>query len=801
MKVPVSWLRDYVDFDATPEELAEKLTFSGIEVEGIKTVGSDYAGLAVGEVTAIAPHPGADRLRLCRVDNGMEEVAVVCGAFNFDVGDKAPFAPVGTTLPNGMKIKRAKIRGEESFGMLCAEDELGLSDDHSGIMILPRDLEPGTPLAEVLGPPETILELEITWNRADCLSMIGIAREVAALCGSKLRLPPVEYPETGSAVEEYARVDIRDPEGCPRYTARVLSDVQIGPSPLWMQRRLTLAGVRPISNVVDITNYVLLECGQPLHAFDHTLLTDGQIVVRRAEESEKMATLDEVERNLTSEMVVIADAQRPVALAGVMGGAGTEIGDDTRTVLLESASFDPARIHATSVALGLTTESSHRFERGVDVANLDWASRRAAALMVELAGAKVATGAIDAYPAPEAPLQVACRFERVRSRIGVDIPDDDVVAILQSLELPVAGRDEKTCTIAVPSFRRDIRIEADLVEEVARIHGLQDIPEEVPSAVLVPGVSDRDTRVQARFRATLIGLGLTEAMHYSFLSGQLLDVVGADDATRRVVLPHPVSADHDVMRPTLVPQMIETLGRNLARQVDEVAFFEIGGVFLRGEDGAITEEDRLCIGLMGPIGRGGQDRRRPVSREEMFLWAKGILESLGHAMHVPELRFAPEKKPPFERGWAASILMGDTRVGELGLIEGRIRHKWRMQDAVAVVEVSVQPVVAKSLEQRALSPLPAYPSVSRDIALVVERGIHHADVERIIWASACEELTAVKLFDIYEDQRMGEAKRSLAYSLVYRSMKRTLTDDEVNEFHDRIKDALRAELKAEIRED
>jgi phenylalanyl-tRNA synthetase beta chain len=801
MKVPISWLREYVDFDVNPEELADKLTFSGIELEGIEVIGSDYAGMVVGEVIAIAPHPGADRLRLCRVNDGAQEVDVVCGAFNFEIGDKVPFAPVGTVLPNGMKIKRAKIRGEESLGMLCAEDELGLSDDHSGIMLLPRNTAVGAPLSEVLGPPETVLTLEVTWNRSDCLSMIGIAREVAALCGSRLRLPSVDYPESGESVADYATVDITDAEGCPRYTGRVLSNIRMEASPLWMQRRLSLCGVRPISNVVDITNYVLLECGQPLHAFDHALLSDGQIVVRRASEGETMATLDGTERRLTPETVVIADARRAVAVAGVMGGAGTEIREDTGSVLLESAAFDPARIHATSLQLGLSTESSHRFERGVDIANVDWASRRATALMVELAGATAAKGVLDAYPAPADVLQVSCRFARVRGRIGVEISDDAIVGVLQSLELPVARRDGECCVIDIPSFRPDLRIEADLIEEVARMHGMQDVPENTPVAALVPGASDLDTRVQSRLREVLIGLGLTEAVHYSFLSQKLLDMVGADDASTRVVLPHPVSADYAVMRPSLVPQMVETLGRNLAHQVDEVKFFEMGRVFLRGEQGAIGEEERLCIGLMGPVGRASLDRRRPVSREEMFLWAKGIVESLCAALHVPDVRLAPEKKSHFESGWAASILSAGTGIGELGLIASRIGHAWRMQEAVAVVELLVQPIATNALARAPLSRLPTYPAVARDIALVVGAGVHHADVERVIRAAACEELTAVNLFDIYRGKRIGEAKRSLAYSLVYRSMERTLTDDEVNGYHDTIKTALREELKADIREE
>ncbi len=801
MKLPISWLKEYVDLDATVEDIADKLTFSGVEVEGIESVGLGYEHVVVAEVLAIERHPRADRLSVCRVSDGSEELQVVCGADNFAVGDKVPLAGIGAELVGGFKVKKAKLRGVESFGMLCAEDELGLSDDHSGLMILPSDLAAGTPFSEVAGPPDTVLALEITWNRPDCLCVIGIARELAALYGVPLRLPSVDYEEVGEDAGTYAQVRIEDEVACPRYTARVLTGAKLGPSPLWMQRRLSLCGVRPINNIVDVTNYVLLECGQPLHAFDYTLLKDGQIVVRRAAEGETMSTLDAVERTITPEMLVIADADRPVALAGVMGGAGSEIVDTTETVLLESAAFDAALIHSTSVALGLSTESSHRFERGVDIDHVDWASRRAAQLMVELAGATAAKGVVDLYPGRKEPKRIACRYAHTRERIGVEIPDERIRAIFDSLELRVVDGEGEACTIEVPSFRLDLEREADLIEEVARINGLESIPEALPTARIVADADDSRTRARYRCRAELIGLGLTEAMHYSFLSESLLDVFGRDQAARRVVLPHPVSSDHAIMRDSLIPQMVETLGRNLSRQVQDAALFEIGKVFRKGEGGKLGEAEHLCIGLMGKVGRSGIDSRLPVSEEEMFLWMKGMAERFLRARRISGHELKGAARPYYETGTCVELVVDGSVVGEMGLLGANIREKWRMHGPIAVAEFSLNSFMENDLSSVSLSPVPAYPAVSRDIAMVLDESVRHADILHVIRESAPAELTRVALFDIYRDKRMGYARKSVAYSLEYRSLERTLTDEEANEFHGKIKDALRDKLKADIREE
>ena len=799
MKAPVSWLRDYVEFDDSVGSLCDKLTFSGIEVEGIETVGGEYPGVVVGEVTAVGPHPNADRLRLCTVNTGAGEARVVCGAPNVEAGGKYPFAPVGTTLPNGMQLKRAKIRGEVSEGMLCAEDELGISEDHEGLMVLAPGLVPGTPLVEVLGPPETVLELEITPNRPDCLSLLGVAREIAALCGGALKRPDVSFPEAGEPVEALTRVEVADAGGCPRYTARVMRGVRIGPSPGWMQRRLQLAGVRAINNVVDITNYVMLETGHPLHAFDQHRLAEGRIVVRRAQPGEVMRTLDGEERRLDPEMVVIADAREAVAVAGIMGGAGSEIHDGTTTVLLESAQFDPARIRATSRRLGLSTESSYRFERGVDPETAEWASRRAAALFCAHANARIAPGVVDVYPAPAPRRAVTCRHQRVRDLTGMDVPDPEIEGIFRSLEMEVADAGDGACAVTVPSWRGDIRQEIDLVEEVARIYGLDKVPVSSPRSELVAGADDTPIRRTIQLRGRLVGLGLREIMNYSLLSPQLLDRFGLDAPTGRVVLPSPLSQDQSILRTSLIPQMVESLGRNANRQIREAAFFELGRTYHRGPDGALGETPRLTVGLLGPVGRSGIDRRRPVAPEEMFLAVKGVWEALAAAQQVADWQLVPGPSPALRDRFALEIRIGGRTAGRLGLLHRRIAREWRITEPVGVFEVTLEPLIAADTARVRVRPVPVFPAIVRDIALVVDETVRHQQVLEIVAAAAAKDLESVELFDIFRGEGIGAGRKSLAYSFTYRSAERTLTDEEANRLHEAVARALVDRLPAEVR--
>lgn len=800
MRLPISWLKEYVDFNDTPQGLAAKLTLSGTEVEGIETVGGTFEGVVVGEILRVEKHPNADKLTLCTVNTGAAEVTVVCGAPNARTGMKAPFAPAGVTLPNGLKLEARKVRGVMSCGMLCAEDELGLSKDHAGLMELDAGLAPGTPMAEVLGPPDTVLELEITPNRPDCLSVIGLAREVAALYGVKVRWPAISFPESGEAVQKLTSVEILDADGCPRYTARILNGVKIGPSPKWMQRRLELSGVRAISNIVDITNYVMLECGQPLHAFDQKLLAEGRIVVRRFREGEKLATLDGIERPMDTGMLVIADAKNPVAVAGVMGGAGSEIHDDTSTVLLESAYFKPQDNRATSKRLGLSTESSYRFERGVDIGRTEWASQRAAMLMCEHAGAMVAPGVIDVYPKQPVERKVKCWTARLRDLIGVEATTVHVKEVLELLELPVVESDADSCTVAVPTFRVDIEMEADLIEEFARIHGLDKIPELPPKSELVPGANDRAVQAVVQCRNHLVGLGLRETMNYSFVADRLLDLFDESDRARRLVLPNPVNLEQATMRNSLIPQMLDTLGRNLARQVGDAALFEIGRVFAVGADGKPCEDERLVVGLMGPAGRGGMDRRQAVKPDEMFLWVKGIWERLAESQGMRKTGQRPASPPWAEEGCAVALEGDGEEIGVLGLVKNPIRREWRMTGPVGVFEVRMAPLCRHVFEGKVFAPIAQYPCVQRDAAMIVGEGVKHEDVLQIVRRVAPKDLERVELFDIFTGEGVGAGRKSMAYSFTYRSSERTLTDEDANRYHEAVKEALKKELGVEVRE-
>jgi len=800
MKVPVSWLSAYVDFDDTVEGLADKLTFAGIEVEAVEHVGLKAEGAVVGDILFVQPHPRADRLSLCTVFDGKDDCQVVCGAPNVMTGMKGAFAPVGSRLADGTRIKKTKIRGMESHGMLCAEDELGLSDDHEGILEIDPGWKPGTLLSEVIGPPEPVLELEITPNRPDCLSLIGIAREVAALYDTALRIPAITYDEHPPAADTYGRVTVEDPDGWPRYTARVLTDLQVQPAPEWMQRRLQHAGIRPINNLVDITNYVLLESGHPLHAFDHRLLAEGRIVVRRAKRGERLTTLDETTHELDEDVLVIADAERAVAVAGIMGGTGTEIREETQVVLLESAYFDPQLIRRTSRRLGLRSESSHRFERGTDIENVDWASRRAAALMAELAGGRVAAGLLEAYPAPRESRTISCRWARVRRLLGVEPTNDTIRSTFERLALHVTREDEEGCRIEIPSFRLDLEREVDLIEEFARIYGLDRIPSPAPKAQLVPGLRDTHSRATIWCRNNLIGLGLSEVVSYSLVSPALLDLFELSDRERRIVLPHPVSQDHSVLRTSLIPQIVECLGRNYARQIPHMGCFEMGRVYRKEAGCAPHEEERLAVGLMGPLGRPPMDRRRPVALEESFAWLKGIWERLAQAQHLANWRLELFEHPAFEPAYAVHIVSADRTLGRLGLMARSLARNWRLQDPVGVLEVELAPLLSHFLDTPRAQPLAAFPAVSRDVALVVERKVTHEQIVAIVKEHAPEELESVELFDVFTGPGVLAGKKSMAYSCTYRSHTRTLTDEDANTYHEGIKDALRKALRADIRE-
>ncbi len=820
MKFALSWLKEYVDFDDTMIGLSDKLTFAGLEVEHIETLGGTFDGVVVGEVLAIEPHPDADKLRLCTVEYGASEtLRVVCGAPNVAVGGKYPFATVGTTLPCGITLKKAKIRGVESLGMLCAKDELGLGEDHSGLLVLDTSIKPGTPLAAVMGPPEIVFELEITPNRPDCLSIIGIAREVAAIYGQPLKMPAIELKdlsaealakeESTEPVEKEISVEVKDSAKCPRYTARVLKNVKIGPSPDWMKRRLEACGIRSINNVVDVTNYVLLETGHPLHAFDYTLLKDGKIIVRHAAKGEKFTTLDGVERQLTEDMLVIADAGKAVALAGVMGGAHTEIKNDTSTVLIEAATFEQSGIRATAKGLGLYTDSSYRFQRGVSAATVEWASRRAAALMHELAGASVCKGVVDVYPAPKAKRQITFRWQSACELIGMNVPVEAMKKIFQSLEISILSSDAEKAVLEIPAFRDDLEREVDIIEEVARMNGVDKIPEKLPIAEVVAGAQDNRIRAITACRKKLVGLGTREIMNYTLVSHPLLDLFGKDDHATREELPHPISAEQSVLRTSLIPQMVESLGRNKSRQIDEAVFFEIGRTFTKKpprpagthpEEGTPVQTEKVCLGLMGSAGRGALDKQRALGEEEVFLWLKGLVEKLLAAQKIQNVNFQSLENSAFEAGRAVTVLADKEKIGIIGLINSAARKEWRLNDPVAAAELNLEALISNAWKRSEVKDIPLYPAIARDFAFIVDESVRHEEILKAVQSTAPAELEKTELFDVFRGKVLEKGKKSLAYSFVYRSPSGTLTDEKVNAFHEAVGKKVCAAVAAVIRE-
>ena len=822
MKLPVSWLAEYIDIsDLSVRDLADRITFAGIEIEAITESGANFNNIVAGEVRECEMHPDSDHLHVTSVFDGEKEVRVVCGAPNCRAGLVVPFAKIGATLPDGTTIKKGKLRGVESFGMLCSARELGLSGDHAGIMELDAaSVAPGTPCAVLFGEAETVFDVEITWNRADCLSIIGIAREFAAILGRPLKMPAVDFPSLPQGAAEMCSVSVLNGAGCPDYTARVLPHVERLPSPEWMRKRLELCGVRSIDIVVDVSNYVMLECGQPLHTFDYEMVGGRAIVVRDAREGESIKTLDGVERKLDASMLVIADERAPLAVAGVMGGEGSEIRPETCSVLLESASFAAPSIKRTATALGMRTEASHRYERGVDPFLTDWASRRACHLLAKHANATVASGAVDADARDPQPREVALRFERARKVIGLDISDAKQSAILESLGFKRVDSDAETEERAaqlyrVPSYRIDVDCEADLIEEIARMSGLDALPDIPPTAMVVPGADDVPIRAAAALRRGLVSLGLTEVMNYSFTSAAVLDAFSKTDAQRRVILPNPVSADCAILRDSLLPQLADTIAYNNAHGVTTGAIFEAGRVFYHAAAAknaaaakdaaaatasATAEEDRVAAGMFGYAGRQTLDSIRTVPPSETILWLKGALETLATLLKTPPLRFEPADIDGFEPGYSAKIIIAGREEGVFGMLAKTTAKKWRLNTPVALAELRRDALTRNAFKAATAVDIPSNPGTTRDIALIAGAGVTNEQITTVIKKSAPPELRAVKLFDIFSGKALGAGKTSYAYSLEYRADGRTLKDEEANAFHEKIKTALKTQLSVEIRE-
>ncbi len=827
MKLPLSWLHDYVTLEMNAKELGELLTYAGLEVESTRVHGRpalsrgleldadhlDWDGIVVGELVEVRPHPNADRLLIAIVDYGEGPKQSVTGAPNLKVGDRGlrvAAAAAGAQIVNAysndparVKVKPAKLRGERSEVVLCSEKELGLSDDHKGILLLDADAPVGTPLSEVLG--DVVFEFDLTPNLARCMNVVGVARETAALCGARFAAEAPDWTAEGPPIEGKVEVEIDDPELCARYTAAAIRGVEIGRAPHWMRHRLTLAGMRPINTIVDVTNYAMLEWGQPLHAFDYAKLrprpggSGPYIRVRRAESGETLTTLDEQERALDPDMLLITDGEGPIALAGVMGGLESEVGPHTADILLESAHFAPANNRRTAQRLKLFSEAGARFSRGLPPELAQHGLKRAAELMRTWAGGTIDTGFVDAYPRKPKPTVVSLPAGEPERLLGVRLAPEEIAEHLRPLGFECAVGDG-SIEVTAPYYRLDVERPADLVEEVARMVGYDRLPVRLLADVLPPQRRNRDEEGTKRVRRALVQLGLSEAIHYTLTHPSVparLAPDGQPEAPEAFVqLANPLSQERSVMRRALLPGLLECAAANSRFQA-RVALFELGRVYLPAEGEPLPEEPvRLGLVLWGR-----REQASWLAEEETvdFFDLKGAVEGLLRALGLTDGRFERDEHPTFHPGRCARLALDGTAVGHFGELHPRAAEAFELEGRVCAAEFELAPLLAGMRDHGAYRPLPRFPAVEQDLALIVSEDVPAREIEGRIRDLGAPLLSELALFDVYTGAPVPEGKRSLAFSLRYQAPDRTLTDEEVQRVHGKIVEGLQSAFDAQVR--
>jgi phenylalanyl-tRNA synthetase beta chain len=798
MKVSLKWLKDYVEVTSPAAEVAGRLTMAGLEVKSTQVIGGNWDKVYIGQVREVNPHPNADRLRLATIDLGNEQVTVVCGAPNLRVGDRIPFARVGAELIDshtGEKsvLKPAKIRGIVSSGMACSPKELGISDDHSGLLVLPPDAPLGMPLADYMG--DAIFNMEVTPNRPDCLSVIGIARELAALAGKRVNLPDDSYAETGEPIEGQIAIEIKAPDLCPRYSASLIKNIKIAASPVWMQQRLLAGGMRPINNVVDITNFVMLEYGQPLHSFDYDLIRQKKIIVRRAQPGEKITTLDGNERELKPDTLLITDPDRAIAVAGVMGGANTEVMEGTTSILLEAASFNPVSIHYTARTLNMPSEASNRFERGIRADLTLPALRRATQLLKELAGGEVARGIIDIYPGKREARPIPLSTAQVKRLLGVEYTRDRVVEILALLGFDSrVGASSTDLTATAPYWRSDIRLAEDLIEEVARIDGY----EKIPNTLLAQAIPVQDGALaldlKRRVRDTILSYGFDEIITSSLTGTEAqkrLSAAGREAAA--LPLSNPMTAEQGYLRPSLRAHLLSAMAANQRLVEGPLRLVEMGKVYLPRTNDLPDERETLCAIISGPglekWWRGGGE---PVD----FYFAKGVAQGMLRALNLT-VTFETGGDDGLHTANQAAVVCNGIKVGVIGEIHPRVRENFDLAGQACIVELDLAALLPVAGGDRVYKQIPRFPAVMRDMAIVVDKEVTNRQVMDIVTAYSL--VDGVALFDVYSGEQVAPGKKSLAYRLTFISATKTLTDEAVNSVMAQIIGRLGKELGAILR--
>lgn len=806
MKFTINWLQQYADFTMPSAELADRLTMAGLEVDSVDDLFAGLDQVRVAEILEVGPHPNADRLVLCQVKVGDETLQVVCGAANARAGLFTAIALPGAVMPGGLKIRKGKIRGEKSHGMLCSARDIGISDEHDGIMELDGVTTSGGSLIDLLDLADTLIEVDLTPNRPDCASVIGIGREVAAFAGTTLKMPVADKdlpPLEGSASFS---VEVSSSD-CPRYAARLLKGVKVGPSPWWLQKRLLAVGLRPISNIVDITNYVMLEYGQPMHAFDFQKLAGGRIIVRKATNKEKITTLDGFERVLTEDMLMICDADKPVAVAGVMGGSTSEVSGETVDVLLESACFDPVSIRRTARRLNLSTDSSYRFERGVDPKAAPRAMERAVKLMVELAGAEVEEGGIDLCQDVAEPLAIKLRPKRVSELLGLEFSAADITSLLEPIDIEVTIADQDTLLVTPPSFRVDLEREVDLVEEVARLKGYNQFPETMPLVPMGKAWDDRDRDLRKQVASIMMAAGCNEAINYSFVSPTHADLLQLDDDDQRrqvVTLLNPLVEDQSVMRTSLLPGLLENVRYNINHQSVDLRFFEIGKVFQARAGQQQPDEHLMLTAVISGHRHPGSSPLYFKGLTAEFADIKGVAEQLLADLRLPQVNFniAGDGAPPYAEPASYLDLVADgSKIGEIGVVSREVLKGFAIKQDVFFLTCELDAIFALEAAPRKFAAIPKFPSVKWDIAMLLPENVGAGEMVTAILEAGEDLVEDAFIFDVYRGKPIEDGYKSVAVTVVYRSFKETLDDEMVGEVHQRLTDMTLTRFSGRLREE